>query len=125
MVVEIRAGRQQRNPVIGGIHDLQPDRLDAPSIERHAEQLAGLRNQLAARAGHDVVADLPSITQPTLVCAGRYDDIAPMENSELLATRIPGARLQVFEGGHFFMIQDRSAFPTIIEFLARIEKGES
>jgi 3-oxoadipate enol-lactonase len=51
------------------------------------------------------------------VCAGRYDDIAPMENSELLAARIPGARLEVFEGGHLFMIQDRSAFPTIIEFL--------
>jgi 3-oxoadipate enol-lactonase len=80
-------------------------------------QLAGLRRQLAARAGHDVLADLASITQPTLVCAGRYDDIVPLENSELLAARIPGARLQVFEGGHLFMIQDRSAFPTIIEFL--------
>jgi 3-oxoadipate enol-lactonase len=44
-----------------------------------------------------------------------------MENSELLAARIPGARLEVFEGGHLFMIQDRSAFPAIIEFL----RGES
>ncbi len=81
------------------------------------EQLAGLRRQLAARAGHDVVVALPSITQPTLVCAGRYDDIAPMENSQLLAERIPGATLQVFEGGHLFMVQDRSAFPAIIDFL--------
>jgi hypothetical protein len=44
-----------------------------------------------------------------------------IENAELLATRIPGARLQVFEGGHLFMIQDRSALPTIIEIL----RGES
>jgi len=43
------------------------------------------------------------------------------ENAELLAARIPGARLQVFEGGHLFMIQDRSACPTIIEIL----RGES
>jgi 3-oxoadipate enol-lactonase len=81
------------------------------------EQLAGMRRQLAARAGHDVVADLSSIAQPTLVCAGRYDDIAPMENSQLLAERIPNATLQVFEGGHIFMVQDRSAFPSIIAFL--------
>jgi len=81
------------------------------------EQVAGLRRQLAARAGHDVVADLSSIVQPTLVCAGRYDDIAPMENSELIADRLPDATLQVFEGGHIFMIQDRTAFPAIIDHL--------
>jgi len=85
------------------------------------EQVAGLRRQLAARAGHDVVADLASIAKPTLVCAGRYDDIAPMENSELIADRVPDATLQVFEGGHIFMIQDRTAFPAIIDFL----QGES
>lgn len=61
--------------------------------------------------------DLSSIMQPTLVCAGRYDDIAPMENSELMADRIPDAILQVFEGGHIYMIQDRTAFPAIIDFL--------
>lgn len=105
-------------PGLGSYYDLM---VAGATATPDAEQLGGLRRQLAARAGHDVVADLPSITQPTLVCAGRYDDIAPMENSELLATRIPGARLQVFEGGHIFMIQDRSAFPTIIEFL----RGES
>ena len=82
-----------------------------------SDQLVGLRRQLAARAGHDVVSDLSSIAQPTLVCAGRYDGIAPVENSELLAERIPDATLQVFEGGHLFMIQDRSAFPAIIDFL--------
>jgi len=76
-----------------------------------------LRRRFAARAGHDLVADLSSIMQPTLVCAGRYDDIAPTENSELIADRIPGATLQVFEGGHIFMMQDRTAFPAIIDFL--------
>ena len=51
------------------------------------------------------------------MCAGRHDDIAPMENSEFLAAHIPGARLDVFDGGHIFMIQDRTAFPAIIDFL--------
>jgi 3-oxoadipate enol-lactonase len=105
-------------PGLGSYYDRM---VEAGSAAPDAEQAAGLRRQLAARAGHDVVAALPSITAPTLVCAGRYDDIAPVENSELLASRIPGARLQVFEGGHLFMIQDRSAFPAIIDFL----RGES
>jgi len=101
-------------PDLGRYYDQM---VAAATTTPDAEQLAGLRRQLAARAGHDVLADLGSMTQSTLVCAGRYDDIAPMENSELLAARIPDARLEVFEGGHLFMIQDRSAFPTIIEFL--------
>ena len=82
------------------------------------EAATGLRRQLMARAGHDVVDALGSIDAPTLVCAGRYDDLAPLDNSEFLAERIPGARLEVFDGGHIFMIQDRTAFPTIIRFLA-------
>ena len=77
----------------------------------------GLRRQLLARAGHDVVDSLGSIDVPTLVCAGRYDDLAPLENSEYLAAHIPGARLDLFDGGHIFMIQDPTAFPTIIQFL--------
>lgn len=80
---------------------------------------AGMRRQLLARAHHDVVDALASITCPTLVCAGEYDDLAPLANSELLAERMPNAALEVFDGGHMFMIQDRSAFPAIIEFLHR------
>ena len=101
-------------PGLGSYYDQM---VAASTAKPDPEQLAGLRRQLAARADHDVVADLSSIVQPTLVCAGRYDDIAPLENSELLAERIPDATLRVFEGGHTFMIQDRSAFPAIIEFL--------
>ncbi len=78
---------------------------------------AGLRRQLAARAGHDVVDELGAIDVPTLVCAGRYDDLAPLANSELLAERIPDARLEIFDGGHIFMYQDRTAFPAIANFL--------
>jgi len=89
----------------------------AANAEPDADQLAGLVRQLGARAGHDVVAELASIEQPTLVCAGRYDDLAPLVNSELLAASIPDATLRVFDGGHLFMIQDRSAFPAITDFL--------
>jgi 3-oxoadipate enol-lactonase len=78
---------------------------------------AGARLQLQARAGHDCGDRLHAITCPTLVCGGRYDGIAPPENSEALAARIPGAELELYEGGHLFLIQDRAAWPRITDFL--------
>ena len=77
----------------------------------------GRRRQLEARSHHDTTDRLGDIRSPTLVCAGRYDGIAPLANSELLAERIPGATLRVFEGGHLFLLQDRTAWPAISEFL--------
>ncbi|HET9690481.1 MAG TPA: alpha/beta fold hydrolase [Acidimicrobiales bacterium] len=82
-------------------------------------RLVGARRQLEARAGHDTWHRLPGIDAPTLVCAGRYDGIAPLANSEALAARIPGARLEVFDGGHLFMLQDRRAWDVIVDFLRR------
>jgi 3-oxoadipate enol-lactonase len=78
---------------------------------------AGAWRQLEARARHDTWARLPDIRCPVLIAAGRYDGIAPMAIQTRMAARIPGARLQVFEGGHLFMIQDRSATPAIAAFL--------
>lgn len=78
----------------------------------------GRRRQLEARSTHDTTARLGQIPSPTLVCAGRHDGIAPVANSEVLADRIPDARLEVFDGGHLFLLQDRRAWPAIIEFLA-------
>ncbi|HEY9219307.1 MAG TPA: hypothetical protein VIO94_14755, partial [Phenylobacterium sp.] len=54
---------------------------------------------------------------PTLIAAGRYDGIARPETQERMAGRIPGAVLRWFEGGHLFMMQDRSAGPTMAAFL--------
>lgn len=77
----------------------------------------GAHRQLEARAGHDTWDRLPQIACPVLVAAGRYDGIALPETQERLAGRIPGAELRFFEGGHLFMIQDRTAVPAMVEFL--------
>jgi 3-oxoadipate enol-lactonase len=77
----------------------------------------GLRLQLEARRHHDTAARLAGIHCPTLVCGGRYDRIAPPSNSEFLAGAIEGARLEMFEGGHVFMMQDPAAFPAMLGFL--------
>jgi 3-oxoadipate enol-lactonase len=81
------------------------------------EVIRGEREQLAARAGHDVLDRLPRVTAPTLVAAGRFDGIAPLPNSEAIAAAIPGAELRVYEGGHAFFAQDRRALPEVLDFL--------
>jgi len=77
---------------------------------------AGAARQLAARSGHDTWARLPALEVPVLLAGGRYDGIAPVTNMEALASRIGGAKLVLFEGGHLFLVQDKSAYPYIIQW---------
>jgi 3-oxoadipate enol-lactonase len=81
------------------------------------DETRGLAEQLAARSHHDVVDRLGRITCPTFVGNGRYDGIAPVANGELIVSRVPGATLHVYEGGHLFVFQDAAAFPEVIGFL--------
>lgn len=85
---------------------------------RSAERLKGEGLQMRARAMHDVSSRIGRIACPTLVACGRYDGIAPVANSEWMAAHIPDAKLEVYEGGHMFFIQDPAAFPDVVAFLA-------
>ncbi len=80
----------------------------------------GQRRQLEARAAHDTYDRLPQIRMPVFICGGRYDGIARPANLETLQKQIPNSRLEFFEGGHQFHIQDPRAYERIIAFL----KGE-
>jgi pimeloyl-ACP methyl ester carboxylesterase len=82
------------------------------------DQRRGEHEQLDARRRHDVLDRLHLITAPTLVACGRYDGIAPLPNSEAIASRIPGSELRCYEGGHVFFAQDPTALPDISDFLA-------
>jgi 3-oxoadipate enol-lactonase len=82
-----------------------------------SERAKGSALQLEARSHHDTWDRLGQIGCPTLICAGRYDGIASPQNNERMASQIPGAELDFFEGGHQFLWQDRRAFERIIEFL--------
>lgn len=77
----------------------------------------GAHRQLEARARHDTWDRLPAIACPVMIAAGRYDGIALPATQEKMAARIPAAKLQFFEGGHLFMIQDRTAVPAMTAFL--------
>jgi pimeloyl-ACP methyl ester carboxylesterase len=88
------------------------------TTEEGSEAARGEREQLEARKGHDVWDRLPRVACPTLVAAGRYDGIAPPANGKAIAAQITNAELRLYEGGHAFFAQDKSAFPEILEFLA-------
>jgi len=77
----------------------------------------GARRQLEARALHDTYERLSTLKIPVFICGGRYDGIATRSNFEAMQRQIPGARLELFEGGHLFLIQDPQAFTRVVAFL--------
>ena len=85
---------------------------------RHDQQdPAAHKAQLEARAGHDVWDRLGAISCPALVGYGNYDQIAPVQNSIAIASRLRGAELRGYEGGHLFLFQDPAALPEFQAFL--------
>jgi len=84
--------------------------------EATPEAVMGARRQLEARKHHDTWQRLPGIKAPVLIMAGKYDGVAPLEIMQNLAGQIPGAVLDVFDGGHYFFQQDPSAFEVITRF---------
>ena len=71
-----------------------------------------IMGQMQAIGGHDTLAQLEQITAPTLVIHGTDDAMLPVANGRLIAERIPGAKLEVFDGvGHLFWVEepDRTA----------------
>jgi 3-oxoadipate enol-lactonase len=53
-----------------------------------------------AIAAMDLRADLPAVGAPTLVVAGALDPATPVEHGELVASLIPGARIEILEAAH-------------------------
>ena len=67
--------------------------------------LVGLLWQLAAIGSWSSLPRLAQITPPTLVIAGEADYLVPVANAQLLARRIPGARLEIVaEAGHDLLL---------------------
>jgi 3-oxoadipate enol-lactonase len=85
----------------------QDDPLQAPAHGRAA--------QGAAARDHDALARLPLIAAPTLVVVGEQDILTPVATARELADGIPGARLQVLEGGgHLALFECEAAFTNVL-----------
>jgi len=79
---------------------------------------AGWQAQAAAGATFPGVEG--TIEKPTLILHGTEDNVVDVRHAELLAERIPGARLELLPGtGHLFFWEDPQAFlGPVLEFLA-------
>ncbi|TAM10682.1 MAG: alpha/beta fold hydrolase [Nevskiaceae bacterium] len=60
--------------------------------------------QLCAIAGWSSGLWLWRLRQPTLILAGSDDPLAPPINARIMARLIPHARLEMFDGGHLFIL---------------------
>ncbi|MEW8513091.1 MAG: alpha/beta fold hydrolase [Candidatus Thiodiazotropha sp.] len=81
--------------------------------------IAGITRQIEARRHHDTYDRLPALQVPALVCGGKYDGQAKPEAVKNLHSRIEGAEIAFFEGGHRFLEQDPNAFQFIAKTLER------
>jgi poly(3-hydroxyoctanoate) depolymerase len=100
-------GRIRRDPAV-----LQRLALAAPrTLEAYWHRLSGLTGWWGAPW---------SIRQPSLVLTGDDDPIVPAGNSRILASLIPGARLEVIAQGGHLMLFDSPAevLPRVTGFLA-------
>jgi pimeloyl-ACP methyl ester carboxylesterase len=75
--------------------------------------------QLRAVARHDTYDRLPDIAAPTLVLHGTDDPLLPVGNAHILAERIPGAKLVLFEGArHAYLLEKQAeADAAVLDFL--------
>ena len=91
---------------------------------QHPTTLQGYRLQGMATMGFDAYDRLPRVRSPTLILAGSADSIIPAENARILAARIPGARLRIFEGaGHAFTRErEDEAVESMLSFLREAER---
>ncbi|HEV3229670.1 MAG TPA: alpha/beta fold hydrolase [Solirubrobacteraceae bacterium] len=75
--------------------------------------------QAQAVAGHDTSARLSEIGVPTLVIHGTEDRMLPASNGDAIAARIPGARLEIFDGvGHLFFWEQPERSAALVRELA-------
>jgi 3-oxoadipate enol-lactonase len=72
-------------------------RWRATIADTPSEGYAGCAEAIGAM---DLEEAIRAIAAPTLVIAGRHDPATPPPHGELIAHRIPGARLEIVDGAH-------------------------
>ena len=87
--------------------------------DRDEQAKMGARRQLEAREEHDARDWIGEIAVPTALFGGRYDGLGTEAGQHFMKERIAGSELQMFEGAHGFLNEDKAAVPAVVEFLTR------
>jgi len=114
---------QARNAMLPYIYDAATPRdkieEDVNLRRRWLPSPEGYMAQLQAIMAWESYSRIAQITAPTLVIHGKSDALVPPGNGELIAKRIPGAKLVLLErASHLFLTdQTEEANKEILEFL--------
>jgi 3-oxoadipate enol-lactonase len=123
-----RSGDQERSLRTGFEINLSAGFAGRPGeYERWREMVLALRVplaiimlQLRAISQHDASARLGEIAAPTLLIHGTEDQMLPVQNSRVMAERIPGARLEELDGiGHLFWWEEPGRSAALVRDHAR------
>ncbi|MEA2149831.1 MAG: hypothetical protein QOD69_1661 [Solirubrobacteraceae bacterium] len=108
--------------VVAPAYAADPAHYDAfvAAARLHPPDIPLLMSQQAAVVGHDTYARLRGLRVPTLVVHGSGDQLLAAVNGDLVASLIPGARLELLEdAGHlFFWEQPQRAARLVREHVA-------
>ena len=97
-----------------------PQQLETVRAMLLATPAAGYTASCAAVRDMDQRDQLPAITAPTLVIAGRQDLATPLADARLLAARIPGATCVELDAAHLSNWEVPQAFNNaLLAFLQR------
>jgi 3-oxoadipate enol-lactonase len=88
-----------------------------PPAQYQAQVFAGAG--MAVLSSEEVSRRLAAIVVPVLILSGEHDKVVPPGNVELLARKLPDARIRILPGtGHIFPIEDPAGTVSILlEFL--------
>jgi len=108
------AFRARERALIEGLFD---------TVHRNPTPPHAVQGHLKAIDAFDGGGDLGSIRAPALVIAGEGDPLIPAENSRLIASRIPGAKLVLLnDASHFFWIEKpQETARALIEFFEGVQ----
>ncbi len=115
--------------VFGSAPEQAADSAHGDARLRKPPTMRGYAQQIYAISSWSSRPFLRSLRAPTLVLAGAHDPLVPARNARILAREIPGARLQIVNGGHLFLLeQPDEGCRAVTEFLqqrgGRWERGQ-
>ncbi|MGA7294615.1 MAG: alpha/beta fold hydrolase [Terriglobales bacterium] len=115
---------QSRQAILPFIYDRStpPEKIDEDLALRRRwfASLEGYTAQLQAILAWQSYSRLSQIAAPALVIHGKSDALVPPENAQLIADRIPGAKLVILDhASHLFLTdQTETAHKEILDFLS-------
>ena len=118
---EVARRRAVENALAPDVVAARPDLVEEVHAYRlaHPPDMSGWQAQAAAGNAFDAWERIAGIATPTLVVHGTQDNVIDHRSSDVLAERIPGARLEKLDGGgHLFFWEQPEWFAGVVrEFL--------